>query len=68
MHVEDHKGFIFAPPFMAAFWLVPALSQEQGATAGYVSAVDDDFIRDRRSYNIIWLIRGSCVQRTQLIH
>jgi hypothetical protein len=29
-----------ASPFMAAFWLVPALSQEQGATAGYASAVD----------------------------
>jgi hypothetical protein len=25
----------FASLFMAAFWLVPALSREQGATAGY---------------------------------
>jgi hypothetical protein len=39
MHVENHKGFISAPLFMTAFWLVPAVSQEQGATAGYVSAI-----------------------------
>jgi hypothetical protein len=29
---------------MDAFWLVPALSQEQGAIAGYASAVDFDII------------------------
>ena len=45
MHVENHKGFISAPLFMAALWLVPALSQEQGATAGYVSAVKFDLLR-----------------------
>jgi hypothetical protein len=29
---------------MDAFWLVTALSQEQGATAGYASAVDFEII------------------------
>jgi hypothetical protein len=29
---------------MDAFWLVPALSQEQGAKAGYASAVDFEII------------------------
>jgi hypothetical protein len=52
-------------PLMAAFWLVPALSQEQGATAGYAAAVGYDFIRDHQNEYLDFLFVVSVIDWTR---